>query len=166
MTMALLKLRIYFLLLPLIALSLFLPRVAADTRAASASRQAGLFGDWKSTAGSIVRVEPCGAHVCLSLVQLIHTHGITTDARNLDPALRARPLCGLRIGVGFTLVDPAHATGGTLYDPENGKTFRGSISLRDGSLHLRGYVGIRIFGASQIWSRPTQPVVPCAAAKP
>lgn len=166
MNMALMKLRIYFLLLPLLASTLFLPRVAADTSSDSASKPAGIFGDWKSTAGSIVRVEPCGTHVCLSIAQLIHTNGATTDERNLDPALRARPLCGLRIGNGFTLIDPAHAIGGTLYDPENGKTFRGSISLRDGNLHLRGYVGIRIFGASQVWSRPTQPVVPCAAGKP
>jgi uncharacterized protein (DUF2147 family) len=123
----------------------------------------GIFGDWKSTAGSIVRVEHCGAQVCLALVQLIHTNDITTDVHNPDPALRTRPLCDLHIGTGFTLVDSDHAIGGTLYDPKTGKTYRGSLAADGGRLRLRGYIGIPLFGESQTWTRPTQPVVPCGA---
>jgi len=123
----------------------------------------GIFGDWKSTAGSIVRVERCGAQVCLALVQLIHTNGATTDVHNPDPALRTRPLCGLRIGTGFTLADSDHAVGGTVYDPKTGKTYRGSLTADGVRLRLRGYIGIPLFGASQTWTRPTRPVVPCVA---
>lgn len=139
------------------------PQLAAPAPAAQAPAPSGLLGDWKSTAGSIVRVGHCGAHLCLSLVQLIHTNGATTDIHNPDPALHARPLCGLRIGSGFTLVDPDHAIDGALYDPQNGKSYRGSMTLRSGVLYLRGYVGIPLFGSSQTWTRPTEPVVPCAA---
>ena len=141
------------------------PRLAAQTASSAHQTPSGLFGDWKSTAGSIVRVDRCGAHICLSLVQLIHTNGATTDIHNPNPALQTRPLCGLRIGSGFTLVDPDHAIDGALYDPLNGKNYRGSITLRGGLLSLRGYVGIPLFGSSQTWTRPTEPVVPCAAGK-
>lgn len=137
------------------------PRLAAQVPSSVPQKPAGIFGDWKSTAGSIVRVDTCGAQVCLSLVQLIGA-AATTDIHNPDPARRTQPLCGLRIGTGFTLVDRDHATDGTLYDPKNGKTYRGAISAEGRLLHLRGYIGIPLFGESQTWTRPQAPVVPCS----
>jgi uncharacterized protein (DUF2147 family) len=141
------------------------PQLAAQAVSSAPPTRTGIFGNWKSAAGSIVRVSRCGAHVCLSLVQLINTRGYTTDAENPNPALRNRPLCGLRIGSNFTLADPGHAVGGTIYDPKTGKTYRATITAEEGRLHLRGYVGIPLFGESQTWVRPAQPVVPCGAAK-
>jgi uncharacterized protein (DUF2147 family) len=128
---------------------------------AQTGETSGIFGDWKSKAGSIVRVEHCDTKVCMHLVQILNTAGATTDSHNPDAALRNRPLCGLEIGSNFMLSDPNHAGGGTLYDPKSGKTYRGNLTVEGSTLHLRGYVGISLFGASQDWIRPDGPVTPC-----
>jgi uncharacterized protein (DUF2147 family) len=45
--------------------------------------------------------------------------------------------------------------GGTILDPESGKTYHASMHLSpDGSkLTVRGYIGLEIFGRSQTWNR-------------
>ena len=44
--------------------------------------------------------------------------------------------------------------GGRTYDPENGKTYRSSMKLGgDGSLRVRGYIGIPLLGRTEIWVR-------------
>ncbi len=45
--------------------------------------------------------------------------------------------------------------GGTILDPETGKTYHASMHLSpDGSkLTVRGYIGLEIFGRSQTWNR-------------
>jgi uncharacterized protein (DUF2147 family) len=45
-------------------------------------------------------------------------------------------------------------TGGRVYDPNSGNTYRGTITLIDAdTLKLRGYVGITLFGRTEIWKR-------------
>lgn len=45
--------------------------------------------------------------------------------------------------------------GGTVLDPDTGRVYNASIRLIDGGhrLVIRGYVGISLFGGSQIWTR-------------
>ncbi len=44
--------------------------------------------------------------------------------------------------------------GGTLYDPTDGKTYNGILTLdRKGMLHVRGFVGIRLLGKTTVWQR-------------
>jgi uncharacterized protein (DUF2147 family) len=130
----------------------------------------GVLGDWQDPTGSVIHIERCGAQVCLWLVALSPSAPATTDIHNPDPALRSRALCGLKIGAGFTLRDPGHASGGSLYDPKTGKTYRGTINAvgnAEGTkLELRGYVGIPLFGATQTWATPTAPTKPCAGPPP
>lgn len=44
-------------------------------------------------------------------------------------------------------------SGGTIRDPENGKTYKCYIAVVDGGkrLKVRGYLGISIFGRTQYW---------------
>ena len=132
--------------------------------------QAGVLGDWKDPMGSVIRIDRCGPQVCLRIVQLSPTAPPTTDIHNPQPAERSRALCGLEIGSGFTLRDPDHAAGGTLYDPKTGKTYHGNMTAEGTGaaekLDLRGYVGIPLFGESQTWVRPVGPVQACAGARP
>jgi uncharacterized protein (DUF2147 family) len=87
-----------------------------------------------------------------------------TDRRNPDPARRRQPLCGLVIMGGFTPGDPGEWQDGWIYDPESGSTYHATMALRaDGRLAMRGYVGIPLFGESQVWTRFTSPVPPCPA---
>jgi uncharacterized protein (DUF2147 family) len=75
------------------------------------------------------------------------------DHNNPSPELRSTPLLGLRIMRGFRFADGAWS-GGTIYDPKNGKTYRGKITLSSPTrLDLRGYVGIPLFGRTSHWTR-------------
>jgi uncharacterized protein (DUF2147 family) len=122
----------------------------------------GVLGDWKTSTGSIVRVAPCGPsasqQVCLKIVQLAPSAPETTDKQNPDAALRNRSLCGLTIGTGFHQDDPSHLSDGHLYDPKSGHDYRGTIALDGANLKLHGYIGISLFGRTEIWHRAS--VVP------
>ncbi len=112
-----------------------------------------VLGYWREPAGAIIRIATCGPRLCADLVALPPGPHPSTDVRNPDPALRARPLCGLRIGEGFIERDSRHADGGHLYDPKSGRTYRGSMIADDDRLRLRGYLGLRIFGRTELWIR-------------
>ncbi|MGZ9257835.1 MAG: DUF2147 domain-containing protein, partial [Candidatus Binatia bacterium] len=42
-----------------------------------------------------------------------------------------------------------------ILDPENGKVYRAKMKLIDGGkkLEVRGFIGVSLFGRSQIWLR-------------
>lgn len=141
---------------------IFLSLLTLLCPAAVLSQSRGVLGDWKEPGGSVIRIDHCGHEVCLWLVEISRTAPSQEDIHNPDPALRTRALCGLEIGKGFTLRDGDHASGGTLYDPKSGKTYRGQMSAADSKLELRGYVGIPLFGRSEIWTR-TGEISSCAA---
>ena len=46
-------------------------------------------------------------------------------------------------------------TGGMILDPKNGKVYKSKVTLRDGGkkLDVRGYIGVPMFGRSQVWLR-------------
>jgi uncharacterized protein (DUF2147 family) len=46
-------------------------------------------------------------------------------------------------------------SGGEIIDPDNGKVYRSKITLIDGGkkLSVRGYIGVPMFGRSQVWVR-------------
>lgn len=140
-------------------LGLLLTAAAAlATVAVSASAQtSALFGYWRTPSGAIVRIAPCGRKLCVEIAELSSGDHPLTDLRNPDPALRSRPLCGLRIGTGFLQTDPRHASQGHLYDPKSGHTYSGRMTAAGHFLHLRGYLGVPIFGRTETWSRASQP---------
>ena len=44
--------------------------------------------------------------------------------------------------------------GGTVVDPENGKEYQGKIwTVGKDSLHLRGFIGVSLFGRTESWVR-------------
>ncbi|HEY7888370.1 MAG TPA: DUF2147 domain-containing protein [Steroidobacteraceae bacterium] len=119
-----------------------------------------VLGYWREPGGSIIRVAPCPQQLCVEIAKLpAGKHG-TTDSHNPDPKLRNRPLCGLWVGAGFIAIDPQHAREGHLYDPRSGRTYSGEMTAEGNLLHLRGYVGLRIFGRTETWVRAAPPP-PC-----
>jgi len=122
---------------------------------------AGPLGAW-STDGdkSRVLIEPCGDALCGRLVWLrepVYADGqAKVDRNNPDEGLRARPILGLPLLAGFKpeAGAPGRWTDGTIYDPESGKTYSGTLTLQpDGTLGVRGYVGLPMFGRSVLWTR-------------
>jgi len=89
------------------------------------------------------------------------------DLRNPDKALQARPIIGLPLIQGFKYAGDGVWSDGTIYDPRNGKTYSCKMTMMmDGRLKVRGYVGISLFGETEIWTRPTADAAPPAATKP
>jgi uncharacterized protein (DUF2147 family) len=44
--------------------------------------------------------------------------------------------------------------GGTVVDPENGKEYQGKIwTVGKDNLHMRGFIGISLFGRTESWVR-------------
>ena len=80
-----------------------------------------------------------------------------TDRNNPDPALRSRPIIGLPLLSGFAkAAEPGVWEDGRIYNPEDGDTYSCTMTLLDdGRLEVRGYVGLPLFGKSQIWTRVT-----------
>lgn len=76
------------------------------------------------------------------------------DKFNPDPALRERPLLGITILHGFSYEGNGVWKGGTIYDPNSGKTYKSTMTLVDHkTLKVRGYIGVSLFGRSDTWTR-------------
>ncbi len=75
------------------------------------------------------------------------------DKNNENPQFRKRPILGIQLIWSLHYQDGIW-TGGWLYDPESGKTFRCLIKKKDSStLEVRGYLGMPSFGRSVYWTR-------------
>jgi uncharacterized protein (DUF2147 family) len=75
------------------------------------------------------------------------------DELNVDEKLRSRPRLGLPVLAGFVKDGDDKYTGGTIYDPNNGKTYSCKITYKGKTLDIRGYIGISLFGRTTTWSR-------------
>lgn len=71
-----------------------------------------------------------------------------------EGALKNAPVVGLVILTGLKK-DGDEYTGGQIFDPENGQTYRSKIQVVEGGkkLNVRGYIGVPTLGRSQIWER-------------
>ncbi len=76
------------------------------------------------------------------------------DDKNPDPHLRNRPIVGLKMMSGFIFYGENKWSGGSVYDPKNGKTYSGALTLiLPNKLHLRGYVLFSFLGRTTTWTR-------------
>jgi len=117
-----------------------------------------------------VLIAPCGSQLCGHLEWLktpLNPQGQPkTDIRNPDASLQSRLLCGLPILWGFVPDNSGGWTSGWVYDPDAGKTYKSVMHIQaDGSLSVRGYIGIPLLGRSAVWTRPAAPLTQCTAAK-
>ena len=113
-----------------------------------------------------VMVEDCGSKLCGRLYWLkkpLSASGLPKrDKHNSNEVLRDRPLCGLQILTGFQYVSDNTWNAGEIYNPDDGLTFNSTMKLAtDGSLKIRGYVGISLFGKTVEWVRPTEEITRC-----
>ena len=116
-----------------------------------------IFGLWDA-GESHVEIYACGDLLCGRIVKLDEPLDENGDAKvdehNPEPALRSRPILGMDLIAGFSRANDTKWDGGTIYDPRDGKTYKCVMKLRrNGTLKVRGYVGISLFGKSVVWSR-------------
>ena len=77
------------------------------------------------------------------------------DNLNPDIKLQKAPLLGLVILKNFVFDGTDEWSGGTIYDPKNGKTYSSKIHFGDSPnlLKIRGYVGISLLGRNTYWTK-------------
>lgn len=71
-----------------------------------------------------------------------------------DGPRRNQPIIGMTILWGLTKQGDEYQ-GGEILDPETGKIYRAKMKLIEGGkkLEVRGFIGVSLFGRSQIWLR-------------
>lgn len=74
------------------------------------------------------------------------------DSKNADEKLRSRTILNMVI-LSDLSYDDGEWTGGELYDPKSGKTYKSKVKLKGSNLEIRGYVGSPMFGKSTTWTR-------------
>lgn len=121
--------------------------------------QEALLGKWLTQdQDAIVEIYESDGKYFGKVVKLIpatHEDGSTiVDAYNPDKALQSRELLGANTILNFEWdANNQKLVNGKVYDPKNGKTYRGKIWVEDGKLMLRGYVAM--FHRTEAWVRVT-----------
>jgi uncharacterized protein (DUF2147 family) len=78
-----------------------------------------------------------------------------TDPLNPNEKLRSRSRLGMVVLSGLKASSTANYwDGGTIYDPKSGKTYSLNMTaMPDGTLKLRGYMGVSLLGKTQVWTK-------------
>jgi uncharacterized protein (DUF2147 family) len=81
-----------------------------------------------------------------------------TDKENPDEKLKLLPVVGMVNMKNFTFDGKEEWSGGTIYDPKNGKTYKCYIQFEGpAKLKVRGYVGVSLLGRNTYWTKTTPP---------
>ena len=124
---------------------------------AAVARAETPLGMWE-TGESHIEIYNCGDLLCGRIAALdepLDAEGKPKiDTQNPDPALRTRPILGMDLIAGFSRKSDTKWVKGTIYDPRDGKTYKCRMTLKkDGTLEVRGYVGLAMFGKTVVWTR-------------
>lgn len=74
------------------------------------------------------------------------------DLQNPTISLRKREVLGIVLLSNFSYLDGEY-TKGMIYDPASGKTYNCKMSLLGDTLKVRGYIGVSLFGRTEIFER-------------
>ena len=102
-----------------------------------------MIGYWL-TSQSIVLVSKCENQLCATIEHIFVEEGIDQksilDNNNKEKSLRDRTLVGINLIDGFKHIDGAKKlSGGRIYDPGRGRTFKSNIYLlQNGNLKIEG----------------------------
>lgn len=104
---------------------------------------------------SVINVHECDQGLCGDIYWIIEG-GMQYDSENPDASKHDTPMCGLRILYGFEKDDEGKWEDGNIYKADEGDLYNANVSMNDdGTLKVRGYVGISMFGKSQTWTKVT-----------
>jgi uncharacterized protein (DUF2147 family) len=74
------------------------------------------------------------------------------DEKNPKKELKSHSIVGLVILKGLEKSEDGYDDG-TIYDPENGKTYDCKLTFKGKTLAIRGYLGISLIGRTTVWER-------------
>jgi uncharacterized protein (DUF2147 family) len=131
---------------------------------ASHAQTSGIIGNWKTPLGSVIHFDHCGQQICAWILSVSPSAPANKDIHNPDSSLHERPLCGMKIGTGFTLNNPTTASGGLLYDPKTGRTYHSRLAVNGNNMVVHGYYGVAFLSGSETWTHADAPANPCPIA--
>jgi uncharacterized protein (DUF2147 family) len=105
-------------------------------------------------AGAAIQIFDCSGLLCGRIIWLEKARDtagrLASDDKNPDGVFRQRPLCGLTVLQGLQPAGLDHWNGGSLYNPDDGKTYRVSAELRSADVFVaRIYLGMPLFGETR-----------------
>lgn len=107
---------------------------------------------------ALVRIADEGGGLRGTIERLFREPGEEPDPRctACTDARKDQPIVGMTILRNLHPAGEANVwDGGEILDPANGKTYKSRLTLEsDGSLSVRGYVGMPMLGRTQRWVRP------------
>ncbi len=120
-------------------------------------------GRWATQGfGSVVEFRPCAGRpdaMCGRILWLWDPNDAAgrrrTDSRNPDQALRSRSLIGVEIVRGLRETAPGVWNDGSVYNPDDGRTYTGTVRVRAGRLELKG-CALNLLCQTQTWRRPDE----------
>lgn len=131
----------------------------AGTSALAQPSPAGL---WKTidddgkTERSHVRIAEAGGVLSGRIEKIADPTRQDARCKDCEGARKDQPVLGMTIIEGVKRASGAdHWDSGTILDPNNGKTYKVRMTLKDGGrvLEVRGYVGMPLLGRTQTWQR-------------
>lgn len=117
-----------------------------------------IVGVWEADDGSVkLDMYKAGTEFQAHLLygnEVVEADNVTfkKDTKNPDPALRERSLENIVFIHGLRWED-GEWSGGSLYDGSSGSTYRCNVTVKDGKMHLRGYLGISLLGQTRVFHR-------------
>lgn len=117
-----------------------------------------ILGNWVTEGGkAVVEIYRCDSRYCGKIAWLKEAKNPdgtdVVDAKNPDPSKRNRKVLGLNMFWGFRYDGEWNWVGGSIYDPDNGKTYSCKMKLDNDTLKVRGFIGISLFGRTTVWNR-------------
>jgi uncharacterized protein (DUF2147 family) len=115
-----------------------------------------------------IDISKCGHKYCGKLVWLkepLYPQGSKAgtpgtpklDDKNPDKSRKSVPLMGLEIVKDLQFAGDDSWKGGTIYDPDSGKTYNSKAKLvSPNELDLRGFIGFSMLGRTEKWTRVQQ----------
>ncbi|MCP4137306.1 MAG: DUF2147 domain-containing protein [bacterium] len=98
-----------------------------------------------------ITIKKCGSQYCGNITWLKDENDL--DTKNPEEKLRKRKVLGIKLLWRFKC-DDGEWTGGKIYDPDSGKTYSCKMWMKgNNKLNVKGYVGISLFGRSEVWTR-------------
>jgi uncharacterized protein (DUF2147 family) len=115
-------------------------------------------GRWKTIDDSshkpkaIVEIYDQGGKLYGKIIKLFREPGEEADPKcdKCTGAKKNQRVIGMVILEGLKQ-DGDEWKGGTILDPDNGKTYRCKIKLEKGKLKVRGFIGVSLLGRTQYW---------------
>lgn len=122
-------------------------------------------GRWITESGNLeVDIAACGDALCGTVTRVMANRSMSAPGQEMEAADK-RPALGMKILTGLRASGDGTLTG-DIYNRENAKTYSVRLTM-DGpqQMLVRPYVGIPLFGKTQLWLRAST-AAPGAEARP